>query len=165
MHKNTQKRIYNNNIYFITCNTQDKIPFFKYKELCDVWLKTLRTTQKIKNFKLLAFCLNYDHFHLLLKPDNNTANISQIIQSFKRNTSININSLLWLNNMEYSKLISSQIKNKLKSISKFQWQKSFHDHIIRDEKDYFKHLKYTENNYIKHGLSDNWEHTSKKIDI
>ena len=99
----------------------------------------------------MAFCLNYDHFHLLLKPDNNTANISQIMQSFKRNTSREINKfLLSQTNPHYSK---------------FQRQKSFHDHIIRDEKDYFKHLKYTENNYIKHGLPDDWKYTSCKTNI
>ena len=94
MHRNTQKRIYSDSIYFVTCNTQDKIPFFKYKELCEVWMKNLKTVQKIKKFQLFAFCLNYDHFHLLIKPNNEIANISKIMQSFKKNSSININSLL-----------------------------------------------------------------------
>ncbi len=165
MHKNTQKRIYNNSIYFITCNTQDKIPFFENKELCEIWLSVLDTVKNIKWVEILAFCLNYDHFHLLLKPNNKIANISQIMQSFKKNSSININSLLWLNEMGSSKSLSSQTKDKLKNLSKFQRQKSFHDHIIRDEKDYFKHLKYTENNYIKHWLPDDWKYTSKKTKI
>jgi REP element-mobilizing transposase RayT len=34
----------------------------------------------------------------------------------------------------------------------FRWQKSFRDHIIRDEKDYLNHLEYIYNNSVKHGL-------------
>ena len=34
----------------------------------------------------------------------------------------------------------------------FRWQKSFLDHIIRDENDYLNHLDYIYNNPVKHGL-------------
>ena len=34
----------------------------------------------------------------------------------------------------------------------FKWQKSFRDHVIRDEKDLCSHLRYVENNHLKHGL-------------
>ncbi len=39
------------------------------------------------------------------------------------------------------------------------WQRSFHDHIIRDEKDYFKIWEYIENNPLK------WEEDCFYIDI
>ncbi len=39
---------------------------------------------------------------------------------------------------------------------KFQWQKSFFDHIIRDEKDLFAHLEYIWHNSEKHGLTENF---------
>jgi len=34
----------------------------------------------------------------------------------------------------------------------FKWQKSFHDHIIRNERDYFNHLNYIYHNAVKHRL-------------
>jgi REP element-mobilizing transposase RayT len=42
---------------------------------------------------------------------------------------------------------------------RFQWQKSFRDHIIRDDRDYYNHLDYIYNNAVKHGLvtnADDW---------
>ena len=37
------------------------------------------------------------------------------------------------------------------------WQKRFHEHPIRDEKDYVKILDYIYTNPIKHGLVENIE--------
>jgi REP element-mobilizing transposase RayT len=44
--------------------------------------------------------------------------------------------------------------------SPFKWQKSYHDHIIRDEPDFEHHYRYTVYNYLKHNLHKNWEFTS-----
>lgn len=41
---------------------------------------------------------------------------------------------------------------------KFKWQKSFHDHYIRNEKDFDEHLKYIYNNPIKHKVADSDEY-------
>jgi REP element-mobilizing transposase RayT len=48
------------------------------------------------------------------------------------------------------------------SIPPFQLQKSFHDHVIHDEKDFEKHWYYTTYNYLKHGLAEDWAWTSEK---
>jgi hypothetical protein len=42
----------------------------------------------------------------------------------------------------------------------FKWQKSFHDHIIRDETDFNHHYHYAVYNFLKHGLPRNWKYTS-----
>ena len=42
----------------------------------------------------------------------------------------------------------------------FRWQKSFHDHVIRDERDIENHFEYTENNFLKHDLPNDWKYTS-----
>ncbi|HNX14614.1 MAG TPA: transposase [Oscillospiraceae bacterium] len=74
-----------------------------------------------------------NHIHMILTVDNEsesgrfriapTANISVTIQQYKRR-------------------ISKQIGFSL-------WQKSFYDHIIRDEEDYQTHLRYIEENPVK----------------
>jgi len=39
-------------------------------------------------------------------------------------------------------------------IPRFRWQKSFRDHIIRNEGDFHKHLNYIQSNAVKHGLAN-----------
>jgi len=47
------------------------------------------------------------------------------------------------------------------NIRRFVWQKSFRDHIIRDNRDFDNHLEYICNNAVRHGLTDEpgkWRH-------
>ena len=50
-------------------------------------------------------------------------------------------------------------KNQIQ-IPEFKWQKSYHDHIIRDTKDFENHCHYTVYNFQKHNLPENWKYTS-----
>jgi len=140
LHKNSQKRKYGRGVYFLTCNTYRRYQYFKNEQKCKIWADHLRMSKKIKKFDLYAFCLNYDHFHLLLSPDEDIANISEIMRSLKTNSSRQINSeIRW---------------------EKFQRQKSYHDHFIRDAWDYKNHWYYTRDNYRKHWLPENWKYHS-----
>ena len=85
MHRNSQKRVYGDYVYFITCDVHNQIEYFKEEILCEFWMEELKLAKKLENFRLFAFCLNYDHFHLLMKPNNNVANYSKIMQFIKRN--------------------------------------------------------------------------------
>ncbi|MBN2096808.1 transposase [Candidatus Peregrinibacteria bacterium] len=38
----------------------------------------------------------------------------------------------------------------------FRWQESFHDHYIRNNRDFDYHMDYIEYNPVKHDLPDNW---------
>lgn len=63
--------------------------------------------------------------------------------------------------MEHIEKMSELQKQFLQKYSKnrysprFRWQPSFHDHIIRGKKDFYFHLKYIENQWIKHKLPEN----------
>ncbi len=197
MHRNSQKRIYGDYVYFITCDVEDKIEFFKEEIFCELWIEELRLAKEIKKFELYAFCLNYEHFHLLIKP--NKTNYSQIMHFFKRHTSRNINIILGYNKIDLDKMIHSVEgdvgkihhvvpegdvgQRRLREFDKttyqyrqqyiakfgndfdhpkFKWQKSFHDHIIRDEKDLQNHWNYTMYNFLKHNLPENWQYTGLK---
>jgi REP element-mobilizing transposase RayT len=91
MYRNSQTRYYGDYIYSVTCNTYKKAPFFRKKEFCDIFLNVLYNTKRLKQFELYAFCLNHDHFHILLRPNESVANISQIMQALKKNISQDIN--------------------------------------------------------------------------
>ena len=206
MHRNSQKRIYGDYVYFITCDVEDKITFFKEEIFCEFWIEELRFAKEIKKFALYAFCLNYDHFHFLIKPDNKIADYSQIMHFIKRHTSRNINIILGYNEIDLNKISDIHIEGDIESDNgnchpkqpiigncddshrrlrlrefdeivwkyreqyinkygnnfthpKFKWQKSFHDHIIRNENDLQNHWNYTMYNFLKHNLSENWKYT------
>ena len=58
--------------------------------------------------------------------------LSEIIQSFKRYSTV-----------EYTKIVKD---GKLPPFDKQIWQRSFHDHVIRDKNDYDKIAKYIHEN-------------------
>ena len=61
--------------------------------------------------------------------------LSEIVQSFKRYSTV-----------EYTKMVKKGI---LPPFDEKIWQRSFHDHIIRTQKDYEKIAKYIYENPIK----------------
>ena len=174
LHRNSQKRIYQKNgIYFVTSKTKDNYPYFKEKILCELWIEELRLCKKLKKFELLAFCLLSDHFHLLVLPKGRE-NISRIMKFLKENFSRDANKIITTasatapSRLQLNNIIKSSAKNFIKkyksdnSFPRFQWQKSFHDHLIRDdsETDYHNHYEYTVYNHLKHSLPETWQYTS-----
>ncbi len=205
-HQNSQSRIYGDFCYFITCNVEDKLEIFRNVQFCEFWIEELKLCKEMKNFKLYAFCLNYDHFHFVIKPDNKIADYSQIMHFLKRNFSQNINKILGYTQFKttlpegditqcrirenfvtedddtHKRIESDDAHRRLREFDeitkkyrrryislfedrshpKFKWQKSFYDHIIRNETDYQFHWNYTMHNYRKHGLPENWKFTGLK---
>ncbi|MBU0707094.1 transposase [Patescibacteria group bacterium] len=170
------KRFYiENAVCFITTKTHNGFPYFKKEELCKLFIEELRVCKRIKIFELYDFYLLLDHFHLLLKP-NGIYNISKIIQSLKKEFTRDANSLIVgeiTESRQHEEGGGDNIEvapprlqgNKLiikcnKTHPRFYWQKSFYDHIIRDEEDLLNHMKYTKYNYQKHNLPNNWQYTS-----
>ena len=80
-----------------------------------------------------------NHFHAIIvinRADMESApTISGIIQSFKRYSTI-----------EYIKLVK---QNVLAPFNKQIWQRSFYDHVIRNEQEYEKIRKYIDTNPLK----------------
>jgi len=64
----------------------------------------------------------------------------------------------YLQNLK-NQFIQKYGKNQI-IIPKFKWQKSYHDHIIRNEKDFQNHYNYTVYNFQKHNLPNDWKYTS-----
>ena len=80
------------------------------------------------NVRIDDFVIMPNHIHLLITlmqnhPDESRSNISKIVQQFKQAVTKNIGHAIW--------------------------QKSFHDHIIRNPKEYQKIRQYIENNPVK----------------
>ncbi|MFH0952393.1 MAG: transposase [Patescibacteria group bacterium] len=173
-HKNSPKRYYvPEAIYFIAIVTYRRWPYFNRGWLRDLFIEEIIIMKRLKKFQLFEFVIMPDHVHLLIKP-NNEYNISQIIHSLKKGFSRDVNNLLvgavheprlrgWqyshrfkkyflvINSNKYHKYFQNEPFTK-----RFKWQKSFYDHIIRNENDYFNHVNYIHINPQKHGLMNDW---------
>lgn len=175
-------------IYFITCNTANRRTFFREEIFCELFMESLKLCKSVKDFELYAFCLNYDHFHMLVKPVGEE-NISEIMRSLKTNFSRNANRIICDNfrppvrpnplscngglqtaateNMDkfihkYHKKFHTKYPHY--TGPKFSWQKGYHDQIIRGENDFLTRFHYCQNNYLKHDLPETWEWTSQNFE-
>ncbi len=156
--KNTRLKGYDysrNNLYFVTICVQDKICCFgeiksagtggtgrdlsrqmilnKYGQIAQkqwYWLG-----EQYPYVVLHAFIIMPDHIHGIIEID----------RSRSLNALLKIKSLSELMGA-YKTTVSKQIH--LIGLNEFQWQRSFHDHIIRDEKSYETISKYIVNNPV-----------------
>jgi putative transposase len=169
-YKNSQKRILEDyGTYFVTTATFDRHPYFKSKVFCELFIEELRIVKELKRFLLFGFCIMPDHVHFLMKPTK--CDLPEIIRSLKTNFSRNSRYIIEgdvtsrrllfeKNNMinHYNYLIKLHYELRGKYLPKFQWQKSYHDHYIRNPKDFNNHLNYINTNHLKHNLSPNYKY-------
>ena len=119
-------------VYFITTNTHLRQPIFADAHHVEILRERMRKVQKYHPFKMRGYVFIPDHLHLLIYVPDGT-DISKLMQSIKRNFTRNYKDYYGLD--ESLKL----------------WQRSFYDHVIRDERDYWNHLDYIHYNPVKHG--------------
>ncbi len=81
-----------------------------------------------------AYALMSDHVHLTLRVPG-TTDISKIVHSLKRNFTLSY---------KRAKGLTGRVT---------VWQRGFWDHVIRDERDYARHLNYVHYNPVKHGCA------------
>lgn len=96
-HRNSQKRIYfKDAVYFVTTSTGNWYSYFKEQIFCDLFAEELRLCKQMKKFRLFAWFLGYDHFHMLIQPGDEF-NYSDVMQFLKRNFSRNANYVMGFN--------------------------------------------------------------------
>lgn len=133
-----------NAIVFITQVVDRRISIFQQTVFIDLLRTILHNVKVLHPFSLMGYVFLPEHFHLLIRPTGRS-NFSQIIQSLKRNFTI-----------EYKKQLGMVGHMKF-------WQKGFWDHVIRDEMDLQRHLDYIHYNPVRHGLVEKpelWPHSS-----
>ena len=133
-----------NGAYFITVCTYEKKQLFGSIGADSISARMvertfLETIQKYDNVKSPVYVVMPNHFHAIIQIEradmDSAPTISQIIQSFKRYSTV-----------EYIKLVN---ENKLPRFDGKVWQRSFHDHVVRGEKDYLEIWNYIEGNPSK----------------
>lgn len=101
---------------------------------------------KYQNVKLDYYVIMPDHIHMILfiSGDHAGSPLPQIIDWFKTMTT-----------NEYIKGVKTGL---YPPFQKHIWQRSFYEHVIRNENDLYETRKYIENNPLK------WEMTKRKED-
>ncbi|NLG49991.1 MAG: transposase [Chloroflexi bacterium] len=133
-----------NAIYFITCVTHERRPFFDNADDLELLRDTMRQARDYHPFKMHSYALMPNHFHLLIQIPE-TTNVSKLLQSIQWNTT-----------RKYKQ--AHHLTGPL-----HLWQRGFWDHVIRNAEDYERHFNYIHYNPIKHGLATSagdYPHTS-----
>ena len=122
--------------YFITICTKDKKHYFGeisneemiFSEIGKNAYKNMKNLEdKYQTVKIDKFVIMPNHIHLILIINEKTnLLVSNIIKKYKE----------WVT----------------KQIGEAIWQKSYYDHIIRNEKDYFRIWEYIDENILKWSL-------------
>jgi putative transposase len=134
-----------NAIVFITGVTRDRTPYLGPEDDVQLFFETLRRVQEIHPFRLLAYVVLPDHFHWLMRVDDEKGDFSRVLHSVKRNYTLNF---------KKAHAISSSLK---------LWQSRFWDHVIRDQSDLNNHFDYVHWNPVKHGYvqrPEDWRHST-----
>ncbi len=157
---------------FVTSKTFRNAKIFNDPTKAALLLNCINYQVKEKYINLFAWVIMPDHFHLLVAVIGKK-NISQIMQSIKGNFS-------WMLNQDYGIGIAHARKHELRwggknksqtekhiSLTADQafepdhhkkmhghkiWQTSFHDHVIRNQTDFNRHIEYIHHNPVKHSL-------------
>lgn len=95
------------------------------------WLLKAR---EAKGFSLYCYCLMPDHMHLVISPSSQGPDVTAIVQQFKSATT--------------HKSWSLGFRGRL-------WQRSYYDHVARQEADVLAMCQYVIENPVRAGLAQN----------
>ena len=141
--------------YFITLCTHNRQNLFILEgnrvgnDLCvvpplqnEIILKWIKETEsKFQNIKFEKYVIMPDHIHFIINITERHIgrSLREIMQFFKTMTT--------------NDYIRNVKNGKLKPFDKKLWQKSYYDHIIRNQEDYNEKWDYIENNPKKWGFT------------
>jgi putative transposase len=120
--------------YFVTAATRDRYAAFVEVDVVSMCLQILEDAALKCGFSLLAFCFMPNHFHLLVEGSDDS-DLAKFMKSFKQRSS-----------HAYRQMTGQTL-----------WQKSYYDHIIRNEDDKRESFLYILQNPLRAGLVENIE--------
>lgn len=116
-----------------------KMILSRYGKIADYTWQDLKNHNSIE---LHEYVIMPDHIHGIIQLHEGQKDISEIVRQFKTFTSKRINEFLKQNGLQ--PFSAGEI-----------WQRSFYDHVIRDENDYLEKVQYIINNPLKEELYKN----------
>ena len=119
---------------FITAVCFQRQPILKSDEAKNLLLAVMREVKQAISYRMLGYVILDDHFHWIILPIN-PKDFPRIMQSVK---------------LRFTRRFKDNPE-----IFRQAWQPRFWDHIIRDAKDFVRHLDYIHYNPVKHGYVAN----------
>lgn len=117
--------------YFVTSSTWQRRSIFVGERAFELFVDCVFKYRTQGAYKIYAFVLMPDHFHLILTPKGGTA-LERAVQFVKGGS---------------AHAIGKELAFKFPV-----WQKGFSDHRLRDAADFATHLRYLVLNPVKRGL-------------
>ena len=143
--------------YFFTVVTYKRQPILTIPDNISRLRKAFAHINRKLPFKIDGIVILPNHLHSIWRlpeDDYDYATRWRLIKHFFRRSCLVI---------EENKNQSRQNKNE-----KTVWQRRYWEHLIRDEKDWRKHMDYIHYNPVKHGFvakPDDWPHSSFKMAV
>ena len=140
-----------NGCYFVTICTQNRAMLFGNIENGKMYLsdigkiiedELLHLVEHYPNSIIESYVIMPNHLHFIWFNQNNVS-LSNVVRRFKGNATSRYHSLMQERKQYYIPL----------------WQRSFYEHIIRDDKDYEKIVEYIENNPLQWELDRFYSHS------
>jgi len=100
-----------------------------------IFLDALRRASDQHQCQVLIYCFMPDHVHLALQGVAPTSNLWRAMTLFKQLTGY------WL----------------ARHIPAVRWQKDFFDHVLRDDDEVERQLRYIAENPVRRGLAGDWQ--------
>ncbi len=95
-----------------------------------IWIEAAKST----GVRLWGLCIMPDHLHVLVQLIEGNRTVSEYIRVAKGRTCA-----------------------ALRGRVEFAWQKKFNDHVLRDNEDPMKSLRYLLDNPVRKGLVEEWQ--------
>jgi REP element-mobilizing transposase RayT len=128
-----------NECYFLTSCTEGRQPVFRSTEAAERVIKSLQWLRDEGRIRLLGFVVMPDHVHVAMALREDWT-LAQVMQSFKRHTSRQIQQL-------------AVGANSIRDHEHAVWQPGYYDTLLRDDRDFEARLVYMHENPVRKGLA------------
>jgi putative transposase len=116
--------------YFLTICTDDRVPIFIDDRSVDLVLMHLSRTADDQRFSVMAYCFMPDHVHLLVEGIHPAADFREFVRIFKQRSSF-----------AWKQMTGTAL-----------WQRSYFEHVLRDDEDTIGVAKYILENPVRGNL-------------
>jgi len=141
-------------VFFVTSTVVGFTPIFNNARACRIFIENLNFYQNRGDFRLIAFVLMPEHFHLIIKV-NDKYTVSQIMANLKRITSKQVTAYFREAGNELTiKLLQSAAAREPASDSKL-WKPRFDSLVLVKEETLIQKIEYIHYNPVKRGLAKN----------
>lgn len=121
-------------IYMLTASIYEKADLMKAPRRKVEWRDAFREASEIYRWKIIAWVVLHNHYHVIVQSPQNATNLSKFVNSYHKFTARKWN---------------DEDHRKGRQVWRNYW-----DTCIRSEHDYYNRLRYLFWNPVKHGLTE-----------